>query len=587
VRRLSVRLLVVYLLLLFLPIGSFLYLDTFETQLLEILERAMVQEGRLMASALSGRDLEAEALRIMTNLAGRVESRIRVVDQKGRLLADSAVDSPTAGATSVGTGSWSASDPRALLPAGDEGSVRDELLYRVVVPPVRRVVDVFSPPVPPLPSAEFYGSAPVLSGREIDAALAGRYGAATRVSTGGQRSVTLYSAIPIVAPDTSISGAVLVSRSTFRILGDLYRLRLDIIRIFLISVAAALILSGLLSLTITRPLRKLRDRAELLLQPGSNLRESVRTGFPSLRRRDEIGDLSRSLQELWRRLESRIGLIDGFSADILHEVKNPLAAIRGSAEVVATELGNAGRGGGDGGGATEEPDGTNRAERTGRGDTASAGSELAPFVETILQETGRIDRLLGELREITRIDTHLEWEDVEAVPVASLVREVVALYGLRGSKRGASGGVGRSDGTGGPGDATPVAVTVAIDPAAEDSILRVNEDRLRQVLGNLLDNAVDFARTDVGVVLSAAGVQPSWTITIAVEDDGPGIPPRDTEQIFRRFYSGRTERQGHDGLGLAVCRAIVEGYGGSITARNRPEGGATFEIVFPSALGIA
>jgi two-component system, OmpR family, sensor histidine kinase ChvG len=584
VRRLSVRLLVVYLLLLFLPIGSFLYLDTFETQLLEKLERAMVQEGRLMASALSGRDLEAEALRIMTNLAGRVESRIRVVDREGRLLADSAVDSPAAGNGSTGIGSRSATDPRSLLPADDAGSVRDELLYRVVVPPVRRVVDVLSPPIPPLPSAEFYGSAPVLSGPEIDAALAGRYGAATRVSTGGQRSVTLYSAIPVVAPDGGISGAVLVSRSTFRILGDLYRLRLDIIRIFLISVAAALILSGLLSLTITRPLRKLRDRAEFLLQPGSNLREAVRTGFPSLRRHDEIGDLSRSLQELWRRLEARIGLIDDFSADILHEVKNPLAAIRGSAEVVATELGNAGRGGADGEGAADESDGSNRADRTGGGDTACAGSELTPFVETILQETGRIDRLLGELREITRIDTHLEWEDVEAVAVASLVREVVALYGLRGSERGASG-AGRAGGTGGTGGAAPVAVTVAIDPAAEDSSLRVNEDRLRQVLGNLLDNAVDFARTEVGVTLSAA-VQPSWMITIAVEDDGPGIPPRDTEQIFRRFYSGRTERNGHDGLGLAVCRAIVEGYGGTITARNRPDGGAKFEIVFPRALGI-
>jgi len=545
VRRLSVRLLVFNLLLLFLPIGSFLYLDTFETQLLNRLERAMVQEGRVMASALSGRDIETEALRIMANLEGRVESRIRVVDPAGRLVADSAVNSPVA-PRGVAVADSSRETRRSdYEPAIVDRSVRDVFLYRIVVPPVRRVVAVFSPPVPPLPSAEFYSGETVLSGSEINAALTGRYGAATRVSIGGQRSVTLYSAIPVVGPDGSVSGAVLVSRSTFRILGDLYRLRLDIIRIFLYSVAAALILSLLLSLTITRPMQKLRDRAEFLLQPGSDLRQAVRTGFPSLRRRDEIGDLSRSLQELWRRLESRIGLIDDFSADILHEVKNPLAAIRSSAEVVATELGDTGSG------------------------------ELGPFVETILQETGRIDRLLGELREITRIDTHLEWEDVEAVAVASLVREVAGLYGLRGAERAASGG------------ATPIAVTVTIDPAAEGSTLRVNEDRLRQVLGNLLDNALDFAHAEIGISLGlVTGALPAPRIVIVVEDDGPGIPPQDSEEIFRRFYSGRIERQGHDGLGLAVCRAIVEGYGGTITALNRPEGGARFEIGLPGAPGV-
>lgn len=543
-RRLSFRLLIFNVLLLFLPIGSFLYLDTFETQLLEKLERAMVQEGRMMASALSGRDLEVESLRIMTNLSGRVESRIRVLDSEGRLLADSAVDSPVAAASTVDTTATWTDQYRIESTDNDEGSARDELLYRVVVPPVRRAIDVISPPQPALPSAEYYSGQTLLSGPEIDAALAGRYGAATRVSTGGQRSVTLYSAIPVVAANETVGGVVLVSRSTFGILGDLYRLRLEIIRIFIYSVAAAVVLSVLLSLTITRPLRKLRDRTELLLLPGSKLHEAIRTGYPSLRRRDEIGDLSRSLQELWKRLESRIDLIDDFSADILHEVKNPLAAIRSSAEVVATELSERGD--------STEPGGTN--------------SELAPFINTILQETGRIDRLLGELREITRIDTHLEWEDREPVAAAELLRETTELYALRG----------KSDGTG-----AAVAVTATIDPELERVTLAVNRDRLRQVLGNLLDNALDFASSKIRVALLPDPKTPG-SIGITVEDDGPGIPLQDADRVFHRFYSGRSERDGHDGLGLAVCRAIVEGYAGSITAQNRPGGGARFTVVLPT-----
>lgn len=563
-RRLSFRLLVFNLLLLFLPIGSFLYLDTFETQLLENLERAMVQEGRLMASALSGRDMEGEALRILDNLGGRVESRIRVVDHEGRILADSAVDSSPGTGDEDGTGAYDDGGSEGSITI-DDRSARDQFLYRVVVPPVRRALDALLPPVPPLASAEFYGNEAVLAGPEVEAALAGRYGATTRVSTGGQRSVTLYSAIPVVALDGTVSGAVLVSRSTFRILGNLYSLRLDIIRIFLFSVVAALVLSVILSLTITRPLQKLRDRSEALLLPGSNLRQAVRTGFPSLRRRDEIGDLSRSLQELWRRLEARIGLVDDFSADILHEVKNPLAAIRSSAEVVATELADDGRCDSGTGETMDEID------------RHTANTELAPFVETILQETGRIDRLLANLREVTRIDTHLEWEDRETVAIAPLIREIAAMYALRASEEAAP------TTQGGDPAATvtaTVTVTVTIDPASEDATLSANGDRLRQVLGNLLDNALDFARTEIVIRLATTAV-PSRQVAIVVEDDGAGIAPQDTEQIFRRFFSGRADRSGHDGLGLAVCRAIIEGYGGTITAQNRPRGGARFEIVLP------
>ncbi len=532
-RRLSFRLLTFNILLLFLPVGGMLYLDTYERQLLEKQESAMVQEGRVFASALAGRELEEESLRIMNNLAGRVESRIRVVDSGGLLLADSAVDSAALPA-----------EPGSSYPErGGEESIRgrDTLLYRLTVVPYNNIISALRrlllPPVPPLGSAEFYIGAERLTGPEVAAALEGRYGAATRISTGGQRSVTLYSAIPVMGTEGKIAGAVLVSRSTWRILGDLYRIRLDMVRILLYSMAAAAAISILLSLTITSPLRRLRDRAEELLASRSDFRSSLREGFPALNRKDEIGDLGRSLGELWRRLEERIASIDDFTSDTLHELKNPLSAIRSAAEVSAAEL-----------------------ERRNDAD------ELLPFLETILDSGGRIDRLLGELREITRIDTRLEWEEVEELAPRELLEELCESY-----RRNSMG--------------RDIRITLKCTADAGGGRLRINRERLRQLLCNLLDNAFDFAESEVTVRLEGIAGQEGegriGRLRISIEDDGPGIDPEDLEKIFARFFSAREVRGNHSGLGLSICRSIAHGYGGRMYAENAGTGGSLFIVELP------
>jgi two-component system sensor histidine kinase ChvG len=534
-RRLSFRLLTFNILLLFLPVGGMLYLDTYERQLLEKQESAMVQEGRVFASALAGRDLEEESLRIMENLAGRMESRIRVVDSEGVLLADSAVDSS---ALSADSGS-----PYPDRGAGEKIRGRDTILYRVTVVPYNNIISALRrlllPPVPPLGSAEFYVGAERLTGPEIAAALDGRYGAATRISSGGQRSVTLYSAIPVAAAGGDIPGAVLVSRSTWRILGDLYRIRLDMVSILLYSMAAAAAISALLSLTITSPLRRLRDRAEELLASKSDLRSSLREGFPSLKRRDEIGDLGRSLGELWRRLEERIASIDDFTSDTLHELKNPLSAIRSAAEVSAAEL-------------------------EGRNDA----DELLPFLETILDSGSRIDRLLGELREITRIDTRLEWEEVENVVPEELLEELCESFRRTAENR-------------------ETVVSLRCTGSAGGQRLRMSRERLRQLLCNTLDNAFDFAVSEIILSLEyregrGKRSRGGW-IRISIGDDGPGVDPEDREKIFSRFFSAREVRGNHSGLGLSICRSIVHGYGGRMYAEQAATGGSLFIVELPAA----
>ncbi|HPM71693.1 MAG TPA: histidine kinase, partial [Spirochaetales bacterium] len=332
--RLSVRLLAFNLLLVFLPLASLLYLDTYEKQLLEMQEASMIQQGRVFASAMAGVDLAAESTAILARLGARVDSRIRVVDTGGRLVADSAAEP-------------AAAKPRSAPGAEAQAASRkanERMLYRTFVSPINAVRRWLLPPGESYDSGEFYSGAATLLGPEVQAALAGRYGSITRLSTGGQVSVNLYSAIPVFgSASNEVRGAVLVSRSTYGILRRLYEVRLELIKVFVFSLAAALLLSVALSMTITVPIVRLKRQAEGVLDRSGRFRGR----FTGLRRKDEIGDLSRSLSDLSARLERRIGFIDGFTADLLHELKNPLAAIRGAVELALSEPGGDDVGGDD------------------------------------------------------------------------------------------------------------------------------------------------------------------------------------------------------------------------------------------------
>jgi len=543
-RSLTVKLLAFNLLLVFLPIGSLLYLDTYEKQLLQNLERSLVQQGRIFSAALSdipagaadrgtatadsagpeqnSGTLEEHALRILEGLNQNLVARVRIIDRNGVLLADSAVDfQPTEPA-----GAGTSAALRKSIEIVDEIQVRDSLPYQIAVKPIKAVQRLLYPPRPPLPSGEYYSGREVLLGEEIEAALGGSYGAATRISSGGQRSVNLYSALPIYSGEMVV-GAVLVNQSTYRILSNLYGIRMDIINIFFISLAAAFGLSILLSLTITRPIRRLQHEAEQVLDDNGAVRES----FSRLRRRDEIGSLSRSLNILSGRLVKRIDFIDSFYSDILHELKNPLTAVRSAAEIMESD----------------------------------SLEWQRPFLRTIQEETSRINRILGELRELTRIDTQLEIEETDVIDISLFVMELIDGYGRLHRD------------------------TLRIDTGQMDKNcqVEVNPARLRQVLVNILDNALSLSAPAPGkpAVIHAEvlrrgkpGRETAQQVEIIIADNGPGISPGNLDRIFDRFFTDREDRDDHSGLGLSICKAIVEGYGGTIDAENRSEGGARLII---------
>ncbi len=506
--RISNRLLAFNLLLVFLPVFGILSLETYELELREQQERLMVQQGRLLAASLGERGSldAADAERILVNMEQRFEARLRVIDGDLRLLADSSRLGPR----------------RASAPDAEkaEAEGRESWIYRLGAR-LYGAVTFFLPPEAPLQDSDLYATAERLDGEEIRKALAGRYGATTRLSP-TTRSVTLYSAIPIRS-DGEVVGVVLVSKSTFQSLRARYELRLSTFKVILGSVAAAVVLSLLVSTTIARPLQRLRRESKALLDRRGRLRGS----FRGSRRLDEIGDLSRALAELTRRLEGHIRFIESFASDVSHEFKNPLAAIRNATELLAE---------------VEDP------------------AERQRFIRMAQRDIARLEHLLSGVREITRIDAELDQQAVEPVALERLLRGLIERYEML------------------PAQNAGYRLTLPGEPA----VVEADPERLSRVFENLLDNAVSFSPP--GEEIAIALETRDREAVVSIRDRGPGIPEEHLEKIFSRFFSYRrngTEGDGHTGLGLAIVKSIIEAYGGGVRATNHDDGGAVFVTTLP------
>jgi two-component system sensor histidine kinase ChvG len=507
--RIAAKLLLFNVLLVFLPVAGLLYLDAYERHLLEQQERAMIDAGRIMAAALSDAPLDASrAAAVTTRLAGMTDARFRIVNRERHVLADS-----HAGQTI---------DPAALdaaytRSADADDPVRASWLYRTGAALGRAIRGIFAPSSP-VQGAETIVVAPdLIVAPEVERALGGAYGAATRLSPGGQRSVTLYSAVPVRA-GSDVSGVVLVSQSTWRILQRIYDVRLRMFTVVVLSLGFAVGLMAVASLTIVTPLRRLRDDAESLADRRGRL---VRR-FRGVDRRDEIGELARALDELTGRLEAHLRFTERFSADVTHEFRNPLASIRASAETLAE---------------AERPEDRER------------------FRARIERDITRLEHLLRGVRDVTSVDAQLEEEQWTDVDLSALVRASAA---------------GRD-------------VAVEVQLPDEPIVVEASADRVRQILDNLLDNAVSFS--PAGGRIEVTSDVSTDAVTLRVRDHGPGIADDHLPRIFDRFFCHRPDqpgaRQQHTGLGLSIALTIAQSYGGHLRAFNHHEGGAVFELTLP------
>jgi two-component system sensor histidine kinase ChvG len=360
---------------------------------------------------------------------------------------------------------------------------------------------------------------------EIAAALQGKTMSAVRINDEGETIVSV--AVPIQHM-LATRGALQLSTQGGDIDHVIASERRAILRFFAVLAAVMLVLSLALANTIAEPVRRLADAAERVRR-GIHSRQQI-PDFTS--RSDEIGHLSRALREMTQALYNRLDAIESFAADVAHELKNPLTSLRSALETLPR---------------------------------VNGGHARDRLVAVMQHDVRRLDRLISDISDASRLDAELARGEAGPVDVGALLRAVVSMAADSPRSNGAR---------------IELSIPVRRGKRANvDYFVLGHDSRLAQVVTNLIDNACSFSEPG-GVVrvalertsTGASGESPGDRVVIAVDDDGPGIPPHALERIFERFYTDRPN-QGfgqNSGLGLSISRQIVEAHGGRIWATNRP-----------------
>jgi two-component system, OmpR family, sensor histidine kinase ChvG len=327
-------------------------------------------------------------------------------------------------------------------------------------------------------------------------------------------------------------GIIQLTREARDVDRSLFAVRSSILVLFFVALAITVLLSWYLSLTIARPLLSLAASAHVMRE-GIGRSGSVPARLRS--RRDEIGELALALDESARALWARMDAIERFAADVSHEIKNPLSSIRSAIETLL------------------------RIEDL---------NQQRRLLSIIGEDVRRLDRLITDISDASRIDAELSRATAEPVTLAPILSVLAEIH----------------EATRKP-DGPILEVLVPSQPLVVLAI----EDRLVQVLRNLIGNAVSFSPPNGRITVGAAEV--GNQVEISVSDEGPGIPESKLDSIFDRFYSERPEGEyfgQHSGLGLSISRQIVEALKGRIVAENRYDAtrrirGARFIVRLPKA----
>lgn len=321
---------------------------------------------------------------------------------------------------------------------------------------------------------------------------------------------------------------LLLTRNPVDIVESVRRARSLVALAVLFALAVSTLLSLFLARTIVVPLRAL-VQAAIRVRQGRDRQVEV----PRLpQRRDEIGLLARAISDMTAALRQRIDAVDSFAADVAHEIKNPLSSLRNATETLGT---------------VEDP------------------ALRAQLLEIARHDVRRIDRLVSDISDASRIDSELSRATFERVNLVALTRAIVGNREDRDQNAG-----------------HPIRVHSPLESIA----VMGEPSRLERVIINLLDNAVSFSppAAEVLVEIAAAGDR----VTMSVIDAGPGIPEDQREQVFQRFHSLRPEGEDfghHSGLGLAIARSVAEAHDGTLVASARPDGrpGACLTLELPAA----
>ncbi|MGJ4901671.1 stimulus-sensing domain-containing protein [Bradyrhizobium sp. HKCCYLS2058] len=348
---------------------------------------------------------------------------------------------------------------------------------------------------------------------EVADALKGQKRSMVRVNSRGE---VIVSVAVSVQRSRTIHGALMLSTQGDDIDQMVTAERLAILKVGGVASAVMIVLSLLLASTIAGPVRRLADSAERVRR-----RIKTRVEIPDFtRRRDEIGHLSGALRDMTDALYNRIEAIEMFAADVAHELKNPLTSLRSAVETLPL---------------------------------ARNDNSRARLLAVIEHDVKRLDRLISDISDASRLDAELQRQDMTLVDLRRLLNTLTSV--ANETKLG-----------------TDVTVEVRFEGRGANDTFSVpgHDSRLGQVISNLLSNAQSFSAAGGKVRITCRRVRSE--IEITVDDDGPGIREDALQRIFERFYTDRPH-QGfgqNSGLGLSISKQIIDAHGGRIWAENRP-----------------
>ena len=356
----------------------------------------------------------------------------------------------------------------------------------------------------------------------------------TKKTVNNKNEIIVIVAVPIQR-FRAVQGVLILSTKGGEIDNVLKKERKVVLLTFAVAVLVAVFLSLSLAGHIAEPIRRLSAAADRIRRGVSN-----RVEIPDFTyRRDEVGHLSGSLREMTESLYKRIDAIESFAADVAHELKNPLTSLRSAVETL---------------------------------ELAKTPDQRQRLIDVVNDDVKRLDRLISDISDASRLDAELVRTQSKSVDMKPLLETLVDLHKELANKSG---------------------IELTFEAVKFNSRLTVqtaytimgHDNRLGQVVANLLTNAISFSPDNslIETKLRRTGDFVEFTIN----DQGPGIPPENLENIFHRFYTDRPESAfgKNSGLGLSISRQIVEAYRGTIFAENREnQSGARFVVQIPATL---
>ncbi len=384
----------------------------------------------------------------------------------------------------------------------------DKSLYSRIEQAFKRVLFYSDLPI--------YKEDPIGDGKvydEVGAASAGSATPMVRVTTEGKHIVSV--AVPIRRL-RRVLGVLLLSTKGGGVEQTIRNERRAILRLAFLAFGVSLLTSLFLTRYIALPMRRLSAAAKRV---GESIK--AREEIPDYTdRNDEIGQLSGSFREMTAALYRRLDAIESFAADVAHELKNPLTSLRSAAETL---------------------------------ELVKTDEQRTRLVDIIQNDVKRLDRLISDISDASRLDAELAREDTDILNIKDVLEGTLNVFN----------DIHRSNKTD-----VKLQVFQATDERAY--LLRGHDSRLGQVLINLLENALSFSPDDGDVWVTAR--RKNGKIILFVDDEGPGIPPEHLDKIFKRFYTDRPEGEefgNNSGLGLSISQQIISAHKGTIRAENR------------------